>query len=72
MNNNLDDFLLPILENIAKEDLPDKWKNSKYINQRHIQIDKRGSVGERFFSEILFRLYPRRIEYKDGIRVIGI
>jgi hypothetical protein len=45
--------------------MPEKWKNSKYIKQRMIQIDKRGSVWERFFAEVLFKLFPRRIEYKD-------
>ena len=66
MSNDLDGFLIPILENMVKEDQPEIWKNSKYLQQRMIQIDKRGGIGERFFAEVLFRLYPRRIEYKDG------
>ncbi len=66
INEDLDNFLLPILEKIAEEDLPEIWKNAKYLQQRMIQIDKRGSVGERFFAEVLLRLYPRRIEYNDG------
>ena len=33
-----------------------------------MQIDKRGSFGERFFSQVLSQIYYRRlkIEYKDG------
>lgn len=31
-----------------------------------IQIDKRGSVGERFYLLTLTSLYPRRVEYRDG------
>lgn len=62
----LEQKLIEILDNISIEDMPEKWKNSKFLKQRMIQIDKRGSVGERFFAEILLRLYPRRIEYKDG------
>ncbi len=46
INEDLDNFLLPILEKIAEEDLPEIWKNAKYLQQRMIQIDKRGSVGE--------------------------
>lgn len=65
-SNSLDNFLLPILAKIAEEDQPQIWKNAKYLKQRMIQIDKRGSVGERFFAEVLLRLYPRRIEYNDG------
>ena len=65
-NTKLDEILLDILENIIIEDSPEKWKNAKFIKQRMIQIDKRGSVGERFFAEILLMLYPRRIEYNDG------
>jgi len=66
INDNLDNFLLPILEKIVEEDQPQIWQNAKYLQQRMIQIDKRGSVGERFFAEVLLRLYPRRIEYNDG------
>lgn len=31
-----------------------------------IQIDKRGSIGERFYLLALTSLYPRRVEYRDG------
>ncbi|MDR2411823.1 MAG: hypothetical protein LBD88_04625 [Candidatus Peribacteria bacterium] len=47
MTNNiteLDAIAINILDNIVVEDMPEKWKNSKYIKQRMIQIDKRGSV----------------------------
>ena len=66
INNELENILIDILDNIFIEDLPDKWKNAKFLKQRMIQIDKRGSVGERFFAETLLKLYPRRIEYNDG------
>lgn len=64
--SELENKLIEILDEIIIEDSPEKWKNSKFIKQRMIQIDKRGSVGERFFAEVLLRLYPRRIEYNDG------
>ena len=38
---------------IIIEDSPERWKNSKFLNQRKISIDKRGSVGERFFAREL-------------------
>ena len=63
---SLDSILLPILEKIVEEDSPEIWKNAKYHQQRMVQIDKRGSVGERFFAEALLKLYPKRIEYCDG------
>ena len=62
----LDKILLEILGRVIVEDSPEKWKNAKFLNQRKISIDKRGSVGERFFAETLLKLYPRRIEYNDG------
>ena len=65
-NKYLDNLLLEILDRIVVEDMPEKWKNAKVLKQRMIQIDKRGSVGERFFAETLLRLYPRRIQYNDG------
>lgn len=65
-NKYLDNLLLEILDRIVVEDMPEKWKNAKFLKQRMIQIDKRGSVGERFFAETLLRLYPRRIQYNDG------
>ncbi|GMO57647.1 MAG: hypothetical protein Ta2D_03410 [Rickettsiales bacterium] len=67
MISELDKIAIDILEKIYKEDnKTNLWENSKYEKQRKIQIDKRGSVGERFFAEVLFKLYPRRIEYNDG------
>ena len=43
------------------------WTNPDdlYFKYRHLQIDKRGSFGERFFMRV-FSDYARRIEYKDG------
>ena len=67
MNNvNLEDILINLLEQMVSEDMPEQWKEAKFLNQRLLQIDKRGSVGERFFLQTLTLLYPRRIEYKDG------
>jgi hypothetical protein len=69
MTNNISEIeqkLIDILEKMVIEDMPDMWKNSKFLKQRMLQIDKRGSVGERFFTQVLVELYPRRIEYKDG------
>lgn len=62
----LDLILLELLENMKQEDNPDQWDGAKFELQRKIQIDKRGSVGERFFSQTLTLLYPRRVIYKDG------
>ena len=48
----------------------DKWldPDSKYKEYRRLQIDKRGSFGERFFSQVLSQIYFRRlaIEYNNG------
>lgn len=65
---NLDKTLQDIINSIyEKESSQDIWSNSKFELQRKIQIDKRGSVGERFFASVLTEIYhPRRIEYKDG------
>ncbi len=46
-----------------------KYKEiSKYKEYRNLQIDKRGSFGERFFAQTLSQIYFRRlkIEYNDG------
>ena len=68
-NNEIDNIALPILEQILTE-AQDVWKNpnSKYKDYRNLQIDKRGSFGERFFKDILMEIYKRRVklEYNDG------
>lgn len=64
--NDLEKMLVELLDDMIIEDMPEQWKNAKFIKQRRLQIDKRGSVGERFYLIALSRLYPRRIEYKDG------
>lgn len=65
----LDEIALPLLDSILKE-AQDKWKdpNAKYREYRNLQIDKRGSFGERFFAQSFMKIYPRRIkiEYADG------
>ncbi len=64
--NDLEMLLKNILDKMVVEDMPEQWINSKFLQQRLIQIDKRGSVGERFYMLALAQLYPRRIEYRDG------
>lgn len=67
--NQVDQIAIPILKEILTE-AQDQWRdiNSKYREYRNLQIDKRGSFGERFFSKALIEIYFRRlnIEYKDG------
>ena len=65
-NYKVDEMLLELLDSMILEDTPEQWVNAKFKQQRYLQIDKRGSVGERFFLQTLTMLYPRRIEYKDG------
>lgn len=69
MTNEIDDIALPILRQVLTE-AQDKWLDlsSKYRDYRSLQIDKRGSFGERFFEQALSRIYFRRlkIEYNDG------
>ena len=44
-----------------------KWKsNSKYIKIRYLQIDKRGSFGERLLRDIFSKERNISIIYKDG------
>lgn len=66
MMNNIEEFLKELLDNVATEDTIDQWEGAKFSKIRRIQIDKRGSVGERFYLVALSRLYPRRVEYNDG------
>lgn len=65
----LDNIAIPLLNEILLE-AQDKWQNpnSKYKLYRSLQIDKRGSFGERFFAQSLSKIYKRRlkIEYNDG------
>lgn len=64
--NDLDAILEDLLARMVIEDMPEQWKNARFLQQRMIQIDKRGSVGERFYLLTLTSLYPRRVEYRDG------
>lgn len=66
MNTELEELLLSIIDSMIAEDSIDAWENGIFKNQRKIQIDKRGSVGERFLAQSLMRLYPRRMSYNDG------
>ncbi len=67
--NELDKIAVPLLQAISKE-AKGVWKDptALYYPYRGIQIDKRGSFGERFFEHALLMAFPRRIklEYKDG------
>jgi hypothetical protein len=69
IDNNIDTIATNILNRIIEE-AQDEWldENSKYKNIRKLQIDKRGSFGERFFKTCLMSIYDRRIniEYNDG------
>lgn len=64
--NDLDAILEDLLASMVIEDMPEQWRDARFLQQRMIQIDKRGSVGERFYALTLARLYPRRFEYNDG------
>lgn len=44
--NDLDVILEDLLNEMVVEDLPEQWKDARFLQQRMIQIDKRGSVGE--------------------------
>ncbi len=67
--NDIDEIAIPILKAVLKE-AQNEWldPNSKYKEYRNLQIDKRGSFGERFFAQVLTQIYFRRlkIEYNDG------
>lgn len=67
--NDIDNIAIPILKEVLKE-AQNEWldPDSKYKEYRNLQIDKRGSFGERFFSQTLSQIYFRRlkIEYNDG------
>lgn len=67
--NELDNIAIPLMQQVSLE-ARGVWNdpNSLYYPYRHIQIDKRGSFGERFFEHALLTAFPRRIviEYKDG------
>ena len=66
MTTDLTKLLEDLINEIVKEDSNSKWKDSPFKMQRRVQIDKRGSTGERFFLLTLTNLYHRRVEYKDG------
>lgn len=64
----VDNIAMPILKQILQE-AQNEWldPDSKYKEYRNLQIDKRGSFGERFFAQTLTQIYFRRlkIEYND-------
>lgn len=65
----IDNIAVPAMKQVAGE-ANGVWTNPEdlYYQYRHIQIDKRGSFGERFFTQTILAAFPRRItiEYKDG------
>lgn len=65
--NELENTALRIIETISKESNA-KWKpTSKYIKYRTLEIDKRGSFGERFVFACLSTLgVGRKFLYNDG------
>jgi hypothetical protein len=69
IKNEIDEIAMPLLQQVLKE-AQNQWldPDSKYKDIRSLQIDKRGSFGERFFSQTLSKIYYRRlkIEYNDG------
>ena len=69
INSELDDIAISVLNQVSKE-AKGEWgdEKSKYKEYRNLQIDKRGSFGERFFAQVLTQIYSRRlkIEYNDG------
>jgi len=69
INNEIDNIAINILKQVLKE-AQNQWldPDSKYKEYRNLQIDKRGSFGERFFAQTLHQIYFRRlkIEYQDG------
>lgn len=65
----IDNIAVPTMTRVARE-AKGAWTDPEdiYYPYRHIQIDKRGSFGERFFEQAILAAFPRRIriEYKDG------
>lgn len=60
-------MILNIIEEIKTKETNNIWIGSTFECIRNLQIDKRGSVGERFFQRVFtFSEFSRRIEYKDG------
>ena len=51
----------------AEVNLTTKWKSdSRYIRIRHLQIDKRGSFGERLLRDIFSKERNITLSYQDG------
>lgn len=69
MTNEIDNIAIPLLKQILKE-AQSEWLDpeSKYKEYRSLQIDKRGSFGERFFALSLTTIFINRLklEYQAG------
>ena len=63
MHNEIDNIAINILKQVLKE-AQNQWldPDSKYKEYRNLQIDKRGSFGERFFAQTLHQIYFRRLK----------
>ena len=65
----LDNLAMDALDELLRE-ARGIWNNpnAKYAKYRQIEIDKRGSFGERLFKDAFGRIYHRRsdITYQDG------
>lgn len=67
--NEIDNIAVPALKHVASE-AKGSWNDSSdlYFQVRCLQIDKRGSFGERLLGQAIMAAFPRRITvvYKDG------
>ncbi len=65
---NICEMAIQVFNEIESEvDATTKWKsNSKYIRIRNLQIDKRGSFGERLLRDIFSKERNISLLYKDG------
>jgi hypothetical protein len=61
--SDVDNIAMMILKQVLQE-AQDEWidPDSKYKEYRNLQIDKRGSFGERFFAQTLSQIYVRRLK----------
>lgn len=63
----LTDLFNEIVNTIKEEEMPNEWLNSTYLPFKDLEIDKRGSFGERFFQRIFTNSkFGRGLEYKDS------
>lgn len=65
---NIEDLAKAVFDEIEAEvNISTKWKStSKYVRIRYLQIDKRGSFGERLIRDIFSKERNISLEYSDG------